>query len=258
MEILDTYVLKKPAHQNVLDIFKGEWSSRLPDRLGLVTEPGTARLFEDARVDWAEQALGGFADWNILELGPLEGGHSYMFQNKNAAQVIAIEANTRAFLKCLCIKEILKLDRVSYELGDFMAFLENDHSHYDLVFASGVLYHMEEPVRLLDLISRVTDRLFLWTHYYDPEVMSQRKFRNKFSHVQTLEYAGVCYDSASQAYGNALSWAGFCGGPKSSSKWLTRDSIIKALNEFRFSSLQFNFEQPDHPNGPAFAICAHK
>jgi hypothetical protein len=259
MEILDTYVLSEPTNQNVLDIFKGEWSSRLPDRFGLVTQPGTARLFEDDRVVWAEQVLGNFSNWKILELGPLEGGHSYMFQSRNANTVISIEANTRAFLKCLCIKDILHLDKVEFKLGDFMPFLEKDNSKYDMVFASGVLYHMEEPIRLLKLISRVSDKLFIWTHYYDQGVILNRKeLRDKFSPVSSFEYDRVAYEYSTQSYKSALAWAGFCGGSKPVSKWLTRDSIIKALKQFGFEDIQINFDHLDHPNGPAFAICAKK
>jgi hypothetical protein len=259
MEILDAYVLTEPNNQNVLDIFKGQWSSRLPDNFGLVTQPGTARLFEDDRVAWAEQTLGNFSNWKILELGPLEGGHSYMFQSRNANKVISIEANTRAFLKCLCIKEILKLDRVEFKLGDFMSFLENDNSKYSMVFASGVLYHMEEPIRLLKLISRVSDRLFIWTHYYDQGIILNReKLRHKFSPVSSFEYDGVSYEYSTQSYKDSLAWLGFCGGPKPVSKWLTRDSIIKALTQFGFADIQINFDHLDHQNGPAFAICAKK
>ncbi len=259
MEILDAYVLTEPSDQNVLDIFKGQWSSRLPDNFGLVTEPGEARLFEHGLVVWAEEIFGNFSDWEILELGPLEGGHSYMFQSRNARKVISIEANTRAFLKCLCIKEILKLDRVEFKLGDFMSFLENYNSKCDMVFASGVLYHMEEPIRLLKLISRATDRLFIWTHYYDQGGISSRKdLRHKFSPVSSLEYDGVSYEYSTQSYKDALNWLGFCGGPKPVSKWLTRDSILKALEQFEFADIQINFDDPDHPNGPAFAICAKK
>ncbi len=155
MEILDEYVLTEPSNQNVLDIFDGEWSSLLPAHVGLVMQPGIARLSEDVRVIWAEQALGNFSNCKILELEPLEGGHSYMFQSRNADKVISIEANKRTFLKCLCIKNILNLDRVAFKLGDFMSFLRNDNSKYDIVFASGVLYHLEEPVELIKLISKV-------------------------------------------------------------------------------------------------------
>ena len=109
MDILDAYILKKPSQQNVLDIFQGEWSSQFPDEFQLTTEPGRARLFEDGRVVWTEQVFGSLADWKILELGPLEAGHSYMFQARGAEKVTAIEANTRSFLKCLCVKEILGL-----------------------------------------------------------------------------------------------------------------------------------------------------
>src|SRR5581483_9340588 len=54
MDILAHYVMKAPADQNVMDLFDGEWSSKLPEDLGLVTRPGFAKLFEDARVIWAE------------------------------------------------------------------------------------------------------------------------------------------------------------------------------------------------------------
>ena len=182
-----------------------------------------------------------------------------MFQIRNAKKVISIEANIRAILKCLCIKEVLKLDRVEFKLGDFMSFLDNCNSKYDMVFASGVLYHMEEPVHLLKLISRTTDRLFIWTHYYDQEVILNREeLRQKFSPVSSFEYDGVPYEYSTQSYKDALGWSGFCGGPQPLTDWLTRDSIIKALGQFGFTDIQINFDLLDHPNGPAFAICARK
>jgi hypothetical protein len=69
-----------------------------------------------------------------------------MLQRMNAKKIVSIEANTRAFLKCLCIKEIFNLDCVKFKLGDFIQFLEKTNSKFDLVFASGVLYHMLEPI----------------------------------------------------------------------------------------------------------------
>lgn len=259
MQILDSYVLTEPSDQNVLDIFEGEWSSKLPDKFGLSTAPGTAGLFEDARVDWAEQVFGNFTDWNILELGPLEAGHSYMFQEKKASSVLSIEANTRAYLKCLSIKEILKLDKVEFKLGDFITFMEKDNSKYDLVFASGILYHMMDPIKLLKLMSNVSDRLFIWTHYYDAEtVLNSEDLSQKFSPVETLEFEGESYKYATQSYGKALGWSGFCGGPEQTCKWLTRDSIFKALKEFGFTDIQVHFDTLNHQNGPSFAICAKK
>jgi hypothetical protein len=259
MEILDRYVMNQPSNQNVLDLFQGEWSSHIPNQFNLIAQPGSAGLFEDSRVTWAQEVFGRFTNWKILELGPLEGGHSYMFQNMGAQQVISIEANTRAFLKCLCIKEIFKLDKVEFRLGDFVPFLKQDNSRYDLVFACGVLYHMEEPIELLKTISKVTDKTLIWTHYYDENIISNRAdLVHKFNDFSSFEYEGVSYEGSTQSYKEALEWSGFCGGPKPVSKWLTRTSIIKALKQFGFTDLKINFDAPDHPNGPAFAICASK
>lgn len=259
MNILDEYVMNAPSEQNVLDIFKGEWSSELPGMYGLVTQPGTAKLFEDIRIVWAEETLGKFADCRILELGPLEGGHSYMLQNAGAREVVSIEANTRSFLKCLCIKEIFKLNRVQFLLGDFASFLRESNSSFDMVIASGVLYHMDKPIELLKLISNASDRIFIWTHYYDHSVISNNSnLAHKFSPLRPIEYLGVNYDYSVQSYKDALGWAGFCGGSQSTSKWLTRDSLMCALKEFGYTKIEVNFDQPDHPNGPALALCAAK
>jgi Protein of unknown function (DUF1698) len=259
MDTLDAYITDAPSSQNVLNLFKGEWSSKLPQELGLSTQPGTAGLFEDARITWTEEVFGSFRNWKILELGPLEGGHSYMFQNRGASKIISIEANTRAFLKCLCIKEILNLKKVEFKLGDFMPYLRTDTAKYDMVFASGVLYHMEEPTELLKMIAKVSDRTFIWTQYFDPEIIAGREdLRDKFGPLVTFDYEGVAYQGSIQAYKEALNWSGFCGGPKPVSKWLTKQSIIDALTHYGFTDIKINFDAPQHQNGPAMAICAKK
>ncbi|WP_456381005.1 class I SAM-dependent methyltransferase [Thiolapillus sp.] len=259
MNILDEYILSKPSGQNILDIFDGEWSSKLPHQYGLHTRPGTASLFEDARITWLEEVFGPVSGLDILELGPLEGGHSYMLQERGANSVTAIEANTRAFLKCLCIKEVLGLNKVNFMLGDFAPYLEETDLSFDLVFASGVLYHMSNPVLLLKSISRVTSKLFLWTHYYDKNIIDTNgSLASKFSGIKSLDIDGKIYQFAEQHYNEALGWAGFCGGGKPTSIWMTKDSLIAALKDFGFTQLTFGFDGKDHPNGPAMAICASK
>ena len=43
--ILDAYCMEPPGPQQVLDIFRGEWSSAMPAESGLQTQPGRAPLF---------------------------------------------------------------------------------------------------------------------------------------------------------------------------------------------------------------------
>src|SRR5262245_33426009 len=121
--ILDSYVRAAPSPQNALDIFKGEWASLLPAPLSAL-RAGPLPLFDDPRISRFLSQIGGVAGKSVLELGPLEGGHSYMIDRAGASSIISVEANTRAFMKCLIVKELVGLPRVQFLCGDFVAYLE--------------------------------------------------------------------------------------------------------------------------------------
>lgn len=170
---LDNYVASMPSPQNALDIFKGEWASKLPEPLSGLSA-GPLPLFEDPRIEWINTQLDNIEGMTVLELGPLEAGHTYMLERFGATKIVAIEANTRAYLKCLLIKELLELKRVSFLCGDFIDYLRANQKRFDICVASGVLYHMLNPVELIALAAKVSDRLFLWTHYYDQKIIAAR------------------------------------------------------------------------------------
>jgi hypothetical protein len=176
-----------------------------------------------------------------------------------AKKIFAIEANSRAFLKCLCIKEIFDLNKVIFRYGDFRSFFEENDEQYDVLIASGVLYHMSDPLHLIKQISRVSDQIFIWTHYYDEIVINSRPdLRNKFRKLEDVEVDGIHCQWIEQSYGSALDWSGFCGGSGPTSKWLTRQSIISFLTSSGYNQIDISFESPDHPNGPSFALCAQR
>lgn len=256
MNILDSYVKTEPRPQNALDIFAQEWSSAMPAESGLVAHPGTAGLFADPRIDWADARLG-FAGRTILELGPLEAGHSFMMQQRGAASVTAIESNTRAYLKCLIVKEVFQLDRVRFLLGDFNAYLADHPPRTDICVASGVLYHCIDPLKTLVALTRIADRLFLWTHYWDKDViLANSGLVNFFDEPQWVTVDGKKFPSAIKRYKQALEWTGFCGGTSDYARWLSRDAILHSIATAGFSQIDIAFDDPLHPNGPAFAVCA--
>ncbi len=92
--ILDAYVRSAPSAQNAVDIFKGEWASQFPAALTVPVQAGGIPLFEDGRIIDAIQQFGGVEGMRVLELGPLEGAHSYMMELYGAASVTAVESNT--------------------------------------------------------------------------------------------------------------------------------------------------------------------
>lgn len=259
MDLTDRFELRSPESQNIVDIFKGQWSSELPALDGRSLESGSIKLFEDPRVQWAGGELGGFADRSILELGPLEAGHTFMLHQAGAGEILAVEANRLAFLRCLCVKELYGLTRAHFLLGDFVPFLKNVGRKFDILFASGVLYHLMDPVTALLLMSQLSDKLFIWTHYYDADLVRQsRSILRKFGKPQWVEHADTKYEVVPYSYKDALAWTGFSGGMQVSSKWLTRQSILDGLRVAGYAKISVNFEQPNHPHGPAFAVCAQR
>lgn len=253
----DPYVRTAPSAQNAVDIFKGEWASRLPPTLLGDVRAGEVPLFDDDRIKWAIEQFGGARDFTALELGPLEGGHSYMLERQGAASVLAIEANVRAYLKCLITKELLGLQRVNFLCGDFVEYLRSTTNRFDVIVASGVLYHMRDPVELLALMAAHADNLFVWTQYYDESMVRGKSKRAlKFSSHKSAESAGFRYTAHRQEYPRRLS--GFCGGSESYSIWLSRPDLLGALAHVGFKDVRIAHEQLDHPNGPCFSFVAMK
>lgn len=254
--IIDAYVTTAPSTQNAVDIFRGEWSSEFPAPWQDV-RAGGSKLFEDVRLQWALDQIGGVKGQTVLELGPLEAGHTYMLEHAGAASIVAIEANTRAYLKCLVVKELMGLQKAQFLCGDFVEYLRAEPRRFDLCVASGVLYHMREPVELIELISRVADRIFLWTHYYDGQIIQANpKLAPDFSPPETRTHGGFEHQLYRHQYAAALERQDFCGAGSQYTNWLTRDQLLAAMQHFGFDSIQIAHEQPDHIHGPALSLLA--
>jgi 2-polyprenyl-3-methyl-5-hydroxy-6-metoxy-1,4-benzoquinol methylase len=256
------YLKLAPNPINALSIFKDEWSSTLPSQLG-IAGPGPHQLFDDARIKQIYEYIPDISQFKILELGPLEGGHSFMLNSK-AKKIVAIEANRNAFLKCLIVKNLLSLDKVEFLYGDFMQL--NEKESYDLIVAVGVLYHMENPVQLLESLSRISDRIFFWTHYFEPDLSKwnsglRESMDLKWNTSESEVISGGILSNirvVRYKYNEALGWNGFCGGPGLSANWIYREDFLHALSSLGYKEIEITFDMPDHVNGPAFCVYASR
>lgn len=254
--ILDQYVREAPGPQLALDLFKGEWWSSLPEPWN-VLQAGQLPLFADSRITWGIQAMGGVAGKSVLELGPLEGGHTYMLEKAGARSVVAVESNARAYMKCLILKELLGLQRARFLFGDFEAFLRQSNERFDAVVASGVLYHLRNPVELIANLARTTDRVLLWTHYYVaervaaiPHMAPRMKGQTKSTH------GGFEHTLHRYEYGDFLDTNRFAGGSEHYSNWLGREDLLGALRHFGFGRIVLGEEEVANPNGPCILLAA--
>ena len=247
---------RAPSAQTAVDAIPGLWASRLPPPLGDV-RAGEAPLFDDERIRWAFERIGGVEGRTVLELGPLEGAHSAMAHAAGAERVVAVEANREAFLKCLVTKELLGLERCSFRCGDVTAYLESTSETFDVGLVVGVLYHLTEPVRLLELVSERASRLVLWTHVYDAEGVAAAGLARRFDAPRTVVHAGFEHTVHRHRYGAGTRLAGFWGGTRPYSTWLERDDLLGALAHFGWRDVETAFEG-EHPYAPALALVASR
>lgn len=248
---------RTPSHQNAVDLVPG-WNHAFPERYAL--KAGRAVLYNDPRIHWAVAQFGSLAGKRVLELGPLEASHTAMLEQYGADALDAVEANVAAYLRCLIAKQVFELRRARFHLGNFLPWLERDDLSYDLIVGCGVLYHMNDPIRLLELISRRADAVYLWTHYFDDEAMPPGDPRGLafVNRIRTVRCGEHTIRLRGRRYYGADKSSMFCGGPEDLHYWMEKPAIVEVLRAFGFDDVRTAHDHPDHPNGPAVSIFARR
>jgi hypothetical protein len=259
-QLYDKMVTSAPSPQHQVDIFAGDWMGRVP--LFYVTS-GWNDLYNDGRLLWADQQFaGGFRNRDVLELGPYEGLHSAMLERiLGAASVTAVEANPRGFLRCLIVKNLLDLTRTRFLLGDFNEYLRTTSQRFDVIVASGVLYHMTKPLDLLQSLAARTDRLFIWTQYYDHERITANtmiNFRFDPSRDRTNVMAGISCREYCFIYRDGSKPTDHLGGPDNHAYWLRLEDILTVLSALGFDRVTTTPPDQEHYFGPVISITAQR
>lgn len=250
----DQLVKAFPDDQAAVSLFGGTWASAVPAD-GVVS--GTMPLFDDPRVDWLLDGIGPLDGMRALELGPLEAGHTSMLLGRGVASVLAVEANLSAFLRCLVVKNLLDLSRAKFVLGNFELLLAERARRYDLVLASGVLYHLVDPLKLLQDLAAATDRVLIWSQFYDREGLrgafgGADPFTGR-SWQRSIGDDALTYHE--HDYGRSRRSRLFLGGVGASSVWLELDEVV-AFFERHGYRVEVGHRLPTSPTGPSACLRA--
>ena len=254
---LDDYIGGMPTAQNAVDALPG-WNHALPPHLGVTA--GAGAFYNDPRILWAIGQFGSIEGRRILELGPLEASHTWMLEQHHPSVIDSIEANKLSFLRCLVVKELLDLKIAKFHLGDFSAWLDKTDQRYDFIVASGVLYHMKDPVRLIQAMAEHANAFYLWTHYVSDEAMPQGDPRRGalIGDVETQRLGEVSVRLYKRSYYGAWRSKSFCGGMHDIHRWLHKDDIVALISSLGFDDIRIEHDEPDHKNGPSFSIFARR
>ncbi|MES0134594.1 hypothetical protein NKJ88_06465 [Mesorhizobium sp. M0016] len=259
MLVNERYSSELPSKQAAIDVFSGRWTSGFPRESGLKSG-GVVPLFDDPRIAYLVNKLGAsIVGINAVELGPLEGGHSYSLIRAGVGELTAIEGNSFCYLKTLITKEVLNLTNLHVEYGEVEKWLDTESRKFGLIVASGILYHLVDPLRALVNMTRRSDSIFLWTHFFDEEYMPAGDLRRvAFSgRVTAAQYMGYTAEYYWRSYLGAQTTDLFNGGIHDTSVWMSRKGILHTFARAGFD-VEESFVAADHVNGPSACFLAQR
>ena len=201
----------------------------------IIREPRIEQLAE-------RMSLGGC---RILELGCLEGLHSFLLSNLGASEIIAIEGRRENYLKCLMVKNAFHLEKCTFLFGDVNDILPQLRSHFDLCLALGILYHLENPVEVVYRIAQISDSIFAWTHYSSDGFPVGRLATLRYGNAQ---YSGRCVGEDPRHY---------LSGLQGSSFWLCEEDLLRLFSDAGFKNIEVIMKET-HEHGPAITLLAKK
>ena len=174
----------------------------------------------------------------ILELGSLEGGHTFLLaRHRGVERVLAIEGRLANIDKAKFIGSLLGVSNVQFKHANLEQLQFPSLGYFDAIFCCGLLYHLPEPWKLISQTPLVAPSLFLWTVYAN-------------EHEATIEIDGL--------RGRAYVEHGLndpLSGLSPKSFWLTLPSLLDLLTRSGYGKIEV-LEKLQSPNGPAVTLAA--
>lgn len=174
----------------------------------------------------------------ILELGSLEGGQTFQLAKRAGVSLLAVEGRKFNLDKARYVQKLLKIENVKFVQGDLEKKPLASFGQFDVVFNSGLLYHLPRPWELLDQLRAAAPRVFLWTHYAAADRMTET----------INDFPGHWF----QEHGPTDPLSGL--SPKSF--WITLASLTGRLKHNGFDQIKVIEDDPQHPNGPCVTLAA--
>ncbi len=137
---------------------------------GLETAAIGSRPSTDVRTEIVLEACGGSLDGRtVVDLGCLEGGFTLAFAERGAQHALGIEARELSVQRCELARSFLGLDNAEFVIADLKTELPR-RDPFDIVFATGILYHVADPAEMLrSMRAACTHLALIDTHVADPE-----------------------------------------------------------------------------------------
>jgi 2-polyprenyl-3-methyl-5-hydroxy-6-metoxy-1,4-benzoquinol methylase len=224
------------------------WWSLLPfttHRIQLAADVFTAdtgvRPDIDVRTRIVLDATGGLAGKRVIDIGCLEGGFSAEFARHGAAEVIGVEARQLSVRRCELVRDLLGLTNLRFVCGDVLHELSRAQEPFDVVLATGILYHLAHPDVALQLMrERCCGFVLVCTHVARAEASSHGCSEDIVQYVGANgTYSGRSYSERglhpTEAAGSDDLWASLSN---ETSFWPFEEDLERMIQTAGFTSIE--------------------
>ena len=213
----------------------GPWTAdNIPLAHGIVTNPQRAcphLLLRRIVQTIADLSMKPWNQLRILDLGSLEGIYSLEFAS-HGAEVVAIEGRESNNAHARFAAEVLEFRNVEFITDDVRNLSPEKYGQFDVVFCSGILYHLAgaDACRFLASITKVCKRLtIIDTHVGLKPDHSIRWEGHSYSGFVFREHAP---EDTPEVKGSKK-WASL---DNETSFWFTKPSLLNLLRDVGFTS----------------------
>jgi SAM-dependent methyltransferase len=208
---------------------RGPWVTRF--RINGRSYGGWRDFTDDDRIrDFVER----FEPCDVLELGCLEAGQTVELARRGY-KVTAIEGRDENVRRARWICRLFETDAVILA-ADLETVPLREFGRFDVVFCSGLLYHLPRPWELVEQLPAVAANVFLSTHYAEKQ------------HATANGIAGRWYSELGRE--DPLS------GLSERSFWPTKAALLDLLRANGYREIEVTRDWA-HPNGPLLNLVAH-
>jgi hypothetical protein len=213
---------------------RGPWITHFV--IGGVASGGDYQVINDRRV---QQFFERFPNVRtILELGSLEGGHTFMLSRQPGVErILAIEARAANIEKAKFIGSLLGVSNVEFRQANLEQLQLASLGYFDAIFCCGLLYHLPEPWKLISQLPVVAPSVFVWTVY-----ANENEVTIEIDGLRGREYVEGGVDEP-------------LSGLSPKSIWLTLPSLLELLKRCGYGNIEV-LEKQQNPNGPAVSLVA--
>jgi SAM-dependent methyltransferase len=175
------------------------------------------------------------------DLGCNEGGFAVEFARLGAKESVGIEVRDVSVRRCGLVRKMTGLENLKFIRGDIMEELARWPDSFDVVFASGILYHVADPHKLLgDIFRACREAVLIDTHVAYREAPSH----NCSEEIVSRTFGGKSYQgrvypefdaSMSDATREGQLWAAWSND---TSFWLLEDELLSLMRDVGFRDVR--------------------